>query len=193
MLHSKHCHVDSQPPSTRSTPRHGTNGSNSVNGCASQPTFKVSGTPSLSSVSLPSVCTLVLCWTVEHQSINGPWNSNFVPLGKYSHPWGPATLNTTSWEISTFTWANISQLTQSRTLRLPNSTQYLSPSFKPLTAPVKGGCSTNNPSATCHVLISSFSSVQASTAWAAPTPTAALSSYNTPSTSLAISPSAHPL
>ena len=48
MLHSKRCQVDSQPPSYRRTLPPGTNGANSADDWASQPTSKVSGISSIS-------------------------------------------------------------------------------------------------------------------------------------------------
>ena len=61
VMHSKRCHRDFHPLSTKRTPPHGVNVANHANGCASQPTSKVSVTLFFSSSSSQSACTPVLC------------------------------------------------------------------------------------------------------------------------------------
>ena len=130
--------MDSQTQYTRSTQPPGTNGTNSMDVWVSQPTSKVSGILSLSSRVLLSACVQNLWWPAGYQPRNGLWSSTLVLLEKYSQPLGPATLDTTSWEISTFACANCSQLTGSRTLRLPNSSQSLYISSNTSKLPIEG-------------------------------------------------------
>ena len=65
MLHIKCCHVDFQPPSTRSNPPPGTNGANYTDECTSQRTSTVSGTPFHSSISFLVVCVPVFWQPAE--------------------------------------------------------------------------------------------------------------------------------
>ena len=117
-LHSKCCHMAFPPQSSRKTQPPGANGASSVNGWESQPTFKASEIPSLSSRYLPSACAPAFWPPAGCPSRNAQWNSTFVPLGKYLQPCGPATQGTTSWTRSTFGWAGNSPPTPSK---IPNN------------------------------------------------------------------------
>ena len=82
MLHSKRCHKDFQPQSTKSTPLPVTNGANSSFGCTSQTISEVSGNQYLSSRSSPSTCTPVFWKHEEAQPRKCLSNINLVSIGQ---------------------------------------------------------------------------------------------------------------
>ena len=96
ILRSKSCFMPSQPQSSKNIPPPGANGASSANGWKSYPKSKSLDIPSISSRSLMSIYAPAFFRPEGYPSIICPWNSTFVPSGKYLQQWGPAIHGTTS-------------------------------------------------------------------------------------------------